>query len=112
MPCICKSIRQYSPPLFFFLFGIIKPFELDYTIVFTTLSEIIAEAYIKFEKQESFSLVSIFDHDHFHKIETRLKVKQLHVEHVQKKGAFGGNFFFSLTLFYFHSVLETIPGGI
>jgi len=52
----------------------LKPFEMDYTIVFTTLCEVIAEAYSKFDTQDPSTLLTIVDHDHFHKIENRLKV--------------------------------------
>ncbi|KAG0057865.1 hypothetical protein BGZ83_000052 [Gryganskiella cystojenkinii] len=49
------------------------PFEMDYTIVFTTLCEVIAEAYSKFDTQDPASLSHWTDHDLFQKIESRLK---------------------------------------
>ncbi|GJJ67927.1 hypothetical protein EMPS_00273 [Entomortierella parvispora] len=49
------------------------PFDMDYTIVFTTLCEVIAEAYSKFDTQDPSTSLTVVDHDHFHKIENRLK---------------------------------------
>ncbi|KAG0199521.1 hypothetical protein BGX28_007242 [Mortierella sp. GBA30] len=46
------------------------PFEMDYTVVFATLCEMIAQAYKKFDTHKS-SIIT--DSDLFHKIDTRLK---------------------------------------
>ncbi|KAF9276039.1 hypothetical protein BGZ68_010306 [Mortierella alpina] len=46
------------------------PFEMDYTVVFATLCEMIAQAYKKFDTHKSSIII---DSDVFHKIDTRLK---------------------------------------
>ncbi|KAF9572081.1 hypothetical protein EC968_010332 [Mortierella alpina] len=46
------------------------PFEMDYTVVFATLCEMIAQAYKKFDTHKSSIII---DSDVFHKIDTRFK---------------------------------------